>query len=72
VLYGLQMNGGVAAFRIDPAGIFEGTYYVGAEGTGPGGADPDFASLAEALRGSQHPRRQWRRGPPHHERPRRA
>jgi hypothetical protein len=49
VLYGLQVNGGVAAFRIDPAGIFEGTFYVGTEGTGPGGADPDFASLAEAF-----------------------
>jgi hypothetical protein len=49
VLYGLQMNNGLAAFRIDLSAFFEGTFYVGAPGTAPGGADPDYASLAEAF-----------------------
>ncbi|MFW5973206.1 MAG: T9SS type A sorting domain-containing protein [Bacteroidota bacterium] len=49
VFYGLAMNNGVGAFRIDPAGLFQGTFYVGAEGTAPGGADPDYASLSAAF-----------------------
>jgi hypothetical protein len=48
-LYGLQANNGIAAFRINPAGFFEGTFYVGAAGTAPGGADPDYSSLAAAF-----------------------
>jgi hypothetical protein len=48
-LYGLVMNNGIAAFSLDLARPFQGAYYVGAEGTAPGGGNPDFATLREAF-----------------------
>jgi hypothetical protein len=48
-LYGLVMNNGIAAFSLDLAAVFQGSYFVGAEGTAPGEGNPDYATLAQAF-----------------------
>jgi hypothetical protein len=49
-IYVMAMNHGLRAFHAASIeATLEGTYYVGAEGTAPGGVDPDFSSLAEAF-----------------------
>jgi hypothetical protein len=49
ILYAMAANNGFAAFEADFGSLFAGTYYVGADGTAPGGGDPDFASLKAAF-----------------------
>jgi hypothetical protein len=49
-IYVMAMNHGLRAFHAAAIeATLEGTYYVGAEGTAPGGADPHFASLVDAF-----------------------
>ena len=48
-IYVLGTNNGFGAYQVDLRTPLVGDYYVGAAGTGPGGTDPDFASLRDAF-----------------------
>ena len=45
----LSTNNGFGAYRITVIPSLAGDYYIGAAGTGPGGSDPQFATLREAF-----------------------
>ena len=44
----LSTNNGVGAYNLNLTPALSGNYYIGAPGTGPGGSNPQFASLREA------------------------
>src|SRR5574338_295794 len=48
-VYVLASNNGFGAYQIDLRTPMAGNYYVGADGTGPGGSNPDFPSLRTAF-----------------------
>ncbi len=48
-IYALAANAGVAAFTLEFPEVYAGDFYVGAEGTAPGGSDPHFSSLEDAF-----------------------
>jgi len=48
-LFVLSTNNGIGAYTLDFRPQLSGTYYVGANGTGPGGSNPDFPSLRDAF-----------------------
>ena len=48
-IFVLSTNNGVGAYTLDLTPSLSGDYYVGAAGTGPGGSDPQFATLGEAF-----------------------
>ncbi len=48
-LYVLAANAGIASYTLEFPSVYAGDFYVGADGTAPGGADPHFASLSEAF-----------------------
>lgn len=48
-LFVLASNTGIASYSLELPEVFAGDFYVGAEGTAPGGADPHYASLADAF-----------------------
>jgi hypothetical protein len=45
----LSTNNGFGAYRITITPSLAGDYYIGAPGTGPGGSNPQFATLREAF-----------------------
>ncbi|MCU0342454.1 MAG: T9SS type A sorting domain-containing protein [Ignavibacterium sp.] len=45
----LSTNNGFGAYRIKITPSLAGDYYIGAPGTGPGGSNPQFATLREAF-----------------------
>jgi len=49
-IYVLSTNNGFGAYRLDISiPPLSGNYYIGAPGTGPGGSNPQFATLREAF-----------------------
>ncbi|MCL6493715.1 MAG: T9SS type A sorting domain-containing protein [Ignavibacterium sp.] len=45
----LSTNNGFGAYQVDLTPTLSGDYYIGASGTGPGGSNPNFATLGEAF-----------------------
>ncbi|MGQ9643982.1 MAG: T9SS type A sorting domain-containing protein [Ignavibacterium sp.] len=45
----LSTNNGFGAYQVDLTPTLSGDYYIGSTGTGPGGTNPDFATLGEAF-----------------------
>ncbi len=48
-VYVLATNNGFGAYKVTITPSLAGDYYIGAAGTGPGGSDPQFATLREAF-----------------------
>ena len=48
-VYVLATNNGFGAYQVDLTPQLAGDYYIGAAGTGPGGSDPEFATLRDAF-----------------------
>ena len=48
-IYVLATNNGFGAYQVDLRSPLAGDYYIGAPGTGPGGSDPEFATLRDAF-----------------------
>lgn len=48
-VYVLGTNNGFGAYQVDLRPQLSGDFYVGTAGTGPGGTDPDFATLRDAF-----------------------
>ncbi len=48
-VYVLSTNNGFGAYQVDLRTPLAGDYYIGAAGTGPGGSNPQFATLREAF-----------------------
>ena len=47
-IFVLSTNNGIGAYNLNLTPSLSGNYYIGAPGTGPGGSNPQFASLREA------------------------
>ncbi|HQF41429.1 MAG TPA: T9SS type A sorting domain-containing protein [Ignavibacteriaceae bacterium] len=48
-VYVLSTNNGFGAYRVRIVPVLAGDYYIGAPGTGPGGSNPQFATLRQAF-----------------------
>jgi hypothetical protein len=48
-IYVLATNNGFGAYQVDLRKPLAGDYYIGSAGTGPGGTDPEFATLRDAF-----------------------